>query len=702
MSTPSSRRRVAAFSVAALAAAGFTALAPSATGQGNPHAVDAVTRVHWAHGKALGARSPQGADAAVRGYLSAHGLGKATADSLRAESQWTTRGVTLLRLQQYAAGLRVVGSDVKAALKDGRPVSVIENASAVSKPTAARISADDAKRAAIDSIYHGRAVDMLQAPSVERVAVPMSNAGLAEGYVVTTWDADNQLRETLVDGSGAVVHSQLRTAEDGYNVFAEDPDKSAQTLVSDPADPGASPLGWLSSTTQYVDSITGNNAHAYLDTDANNKPDKGGAVDGDGVFDKVFDPTTQPSAGDNKAVAVQNLFYLNNLIHDTLYNAGFTPAAGNFQSDNLGLGGRDGDPVLAEAQDGSGTDNANFATPNDGRSGRMQMYLWSVPGTSEVVQDSSSYDAPVAEFSAPLTATGVTGPLVVANDGVGTTTDACEAVAAVPAGSVVIADRGTCAFTVKAANIKAAGAAGVIVANNAPGSPFVMGGTLRRFGLPAVMVSQDAGVALKALATPVTLRLVTPAPPMKDGDLDTDIVWHEYGHGLTWRMIGNMDGPMSGAIGEGMSDVLSVIVNDDPIVGEYSFSDPAGIRSHSYEGYETYRTYGDVAGTEVHFDGEVYGAIGWDLWKQYRDAGLGRSAILSDLVMGMNFTPAGPNFQEMRDGILDGMVASNNADRACLVWNSFAKYGVGVNATSTVSASGVVVTEDFSKPAGCP
>ena len=82
---------------------------------------------------------------------------------------------------------------------------------------------------------------------------------------------------------------------------------------------------------------------------------------------------------------------------------------------------------------------------------------------------------------------------------------------------------------------------------------------------------------------------------MRDGDLDTDIVWHEYGHGLTWRMIGRMDGPLAGAIGEGMSDVLSVIVNDDPVVGEYSASDDAGIRSASYEGYPG--TYGDIKGT---------------------------------------------------------------------------------------------------------
>jgi extracellular elastinolytic metalloproteinase len=86
----------------------------------------------------------------------------------------------------------------------------------------------------------------------------------------------------------------------------------------------------------------------------------------------------QPSVGNNPDVAVQNLFYLNNVIHDRLYAAGFNEAAGNFQENNFGLGGNSGsDSVNAEAQDGGGTDNANFATPRDGRNPRMQMYLWS-------------------------------------------------------------------------------------------------------------------------------------------------------------------------------------------------------------------------------------------------------------------------------------------------------------------------------------
>jgi hypothetical protein len=39
-------------------------------------------------------------------------------------------------------------------------------------------------------------------------------------------------------------------------------------------------------------------------------------------------------------------------------------------------------------------------------------------------------------------------------------------------------------------------------------------------------------------------------------------------------MIGGMSGVFAGAIGEGMSDVLAITINNDDIVGEYSYSDP--------------------------------------------------------------------------------------------------------------------------------
>jgi extracellular elastinolytic metalloproteinase len=106
-------------------------------------------------------------------------------------------------------------------------------------------------------------------------------------------------------------------------------------------------------------------------------------------------------------------------------------------------------------------------------------------------------------------------------------------------------------------------------------------------------------------------------------------------------------------------------------------------------------------GEEVHFDGEVYGAIGWDLWKAYKAAGLGQGDILADLVGGMNFTPASPNFQQMRDGILMGLTASVHDARACMVWSSFAKYGVGVGASSIVRGKKITVTESFALPPEC-
>ncbi|WP_183100746.1 M36 family metallopeptidase [Nocardioides pelophilus] len=692
----SARSRLAGLAAAALVAAVLAAPAPIAAGQAAPTPVDAKERVHWADGKALG-RAGLAPGRAVKQYLDTD-----AADTLRATGRaWTVRGVTYLRMQQYVAGLRVAGSDAKAAFDaKGRLISLVENTVRATDPRAASASGGDALRAAVRSLYPGGAPGWLQPPTVEKVAVPMSDGRLSEGFVVLTWDEDNLLFETLVAGNGSVVRSDARTTSDGYNIFPEHPDATAQTLVTDPADPAASPAGWLAGD-QWSNHISGNNAHAYVDADNDDAPDPNDEVEADGVFDTAFDAGTQPTAGDNPDVAVQNLFYFNNLIHDTLYAAGFTEAAGNFQNDNFGNGGAGGDAVEAQAQDGGGTDNANFATPPDGQPGRMQMYLWTPPGGYEVIQNGVTYAAQPAFFGPPLDSTGVTGPLALADDGVGTGSDACEGLPAVAAGTVVLVDRGSCNFSVKAINVQRAGGAAMLVVNNVPGPAVGMSGPRGgRIKISSLMVSQDDGTVIRSAApAATTLRQSPTPPPFKDGDLDADIVWHEYGHGLTWRMIGSMGGPMSGAVGEGMSDVLSVITGDDPVVGEYSFSDEGGIRRFSYEGYPN--TYADVTGAEVHDDGEIYGAIGWDLWKSYKAAGLGQGDILADLVGGMNFTPGGPNFEQMRDGILMGLTAAGNEDRTCLVWTSFAKFGVGVGATSRVRGPNITATESFAVPPEC-
>ncbi len=85
---------------------------------------------------------------------------------------------------------------------------------------------------------------------------------------------------------------------------------------------------------------------------------------------------TQTTPVQNQQFNTTNLFYWNNIIHDITYQYGFDEVSGNFQETNLGRGGLGSDAVLADAQDGGGTNNANFSTPGDGGNPRMQMYLW--------------------------------------------------------------------------------------------------------------------------------------------------------------------------------------------------------------------------------------------------------------------------------------------------------------------------------------
>jgi hypothetical protein len=115
-----------------------------------------------------------------------------------------------------------------------------------------------------------------------------------------------------------------------------------------------------------------------------------------------------------------------------------------------------------------------------------------------------SYPASGAAFGPSPTAAGLSGDIVLVDDGVvgagtppGTLTDGCEPFT-VPAGSIALVDRGFCTFVVKAANAQAAGASAMIVANNAPGTPITMGGTDPTITIPSVMVSQADGSAIKA------------------------------------------------------------------------------------------------------------------------------------------------------------------------------------------------------------
>jgi hypothetical protein len=140
-------------------------------------------------------------------------------------------------------------------------------------------------------------------------------------------------------------------------------------------DTNASPNGWVDDG---VNETRGNNVDAHTDRNADNSPDlprpQGSPVR---VFDCSMDLGQSPGTYTNAAVV--QLFYWCNFMHDKLYALGFTEAAGNFQNANFGRGGLGNDAVQADAQDGSGYNNANFTPTSDGSPPRIQMYLFNGP-----------------------------------------------------------------------------------------------------------------------------------------------------------------------------------------------------------------------------------------------------------------------------------------------------------------------------------
>jgi hypothetical protein len=708
----------------ALVSALLLALSASAWSQASSFAAPQAQVLRAAQGQALGQVAGGSHASAVAASMRGRGLGDATARSLVEIGGGTGQaGLTHVRMEQQVGGLTVYGSSVKSTFNArGELVHLIGKVVPVTDaaPKAAAIGERQALDAAMARVHPdvrvafaagakaGKSVRFAggaffhEAPEVTRVLVPQADGSLAQGFLVQTWtQRGNLLDHTLVGGDGAVLSVERRTANDSYNVFAEDPGKGPQAIVNGPA-AGASqpsPNGWLLAGTQNTIKINGNNVSAYLDAVANNKADTGGTSVSNGNFLAAANLTQSPGTAANRNVAVQNLFYLNNVIHDILYQHGFNEAAGNFQITNFGKGGNAHDPVNAEAQDGGGTDNANFATPNDGSRPRMQMYLWSGAGaTHEVVVSGNAYAAMGAQFGPALTTTGLSGAIAVPTSG----TDGCTAVGGV-SGKIAIVDRGTCDFVTKVANAQSGGATGVIVANNVGTAIFTMGGTSRA-RIPSVMVSQADGSTLKSLeGSAAKMRLKATQPLQLDGDLDSDIVYHEYGHGLTWRMIGGMSGPLAGAIGEGASDVTAFMVNGSGIVGEYAASSPNGIRRYPYAGYPL--TYANVTGAEVHNDGEIYAAAMWRLRELWLASNRTNDALFKVFVDGMNYTPSTPAFEHMRNGMLDSINHSNPGDAAAqcaLVWQAFGQYGIGDGAKGVVNSStSVTITPLTATRADC-
>jgi hypothetical protein len=388
-----------------------------------------------------------------------------------------------------------------------------------------------------------------------------------------------------------------------------------RTLVTITAlDTNASPAGWLDDG---GNETRGNNVDAHTDLNADDIPD---LPRPQGSPFRVFDFPMNLSAQDPtnySSAAVVQLFYLCNWMHDKLYQLGFTEAAGNFQSNNFGRGGLGNDAVAADAQDGSGTDNANFSTPPDGAPGRMQMFL---------------------------------------------------------------------------------------------------------FGGPS---------------------------PRRDGDLDAQVVLHEYTHGLSNRRVGGGVGIsqlQSEGMGEGWSDfyALSLLskpgddVNGNYAEGAYVTYHLGGSTDEQnyYFGIRRYPyttdlsknplTFKDIdpsqaancssaapfhtnmfgscsAGSadEVHNQGEVWCVTLWEARARFINKygwTNGNQLMLQLVTDGMNLSPANPTFLQARDAIIQADQVDTGGANTGDLWAAFAKRGMGFSATSPASSTTAGVHEAFDTP----
>ena len=513
---------------------------------------------------------------------------------------------------------------------------------------------------------------------------------------------------------------------DQYMVYAlpiESPSHGNRSLVINPSDATFSPYGWHDIDGTNGDEFTitrGNNV--FASDDINNDDAPGYSPDGGPSLNFNYAYDSLVGVQGNLDAVITNLFYMNNMMHDIWAYYGFDEESGNFQELNYSGSGLGADPVLADAQDGSGTNNANFGTPPEGESPRMQMYLWTSSNVPDLLTINSptsiagSYFSSTAGFGPPIPSIPLTEDLVLVLDDGTDPTDGCETIlnGAEIAGKIALVRRGGCTFAAKVEACQAQGAVGVIIMNNQGGAPIAMGGSSSIVTIPSVMVSQADGNTLVSTINGgdiVNGTIVNPGDlTATDSDFDNVIIAHEYGHGISTRLVGGADNVdclyNAEQMGEGWSDWFGMMMTmkatdqaaDPRGVGTYVTNEPTngtGIRPAPYSTDASINNYkyantNNASLSEPHGIGFVWASMLWDLnWALIDEYGFdadlktgtgGNNIAMTLVIEGLKLTPCGPGFVDGRDAILLADELLYAGANKCLIWEVFANRGLGFSA----------------------
>ncbi|MDY8136463.1 M36 family metallopeptidase [Aquimarina sp. 2201CG5-10] len=196
--------------------------------------------------------------------------------------------------------------------------------------------------------------------------------------------------------------------------------------------------------------------------------------------------------------------------------------------------------------------------------------------------------------------------------------------------------------------------------------------------------------------------------PQRDGDFDNGIITHEYGHGISTRLVGGPSSNVLGGseqMGEGWSDFFALILTmkasdvgtDGRGIGTYALGQPIsgdGIRPTRYSIDRSINDtdYADVGTTlnSTHPIGYGFATILWDMtWALIENQGFdsdfyngngGNNIAMALVIEGLKNTANNPGYVSGRDGILQADQDLFGGLYRCIIWKAFAERGVGQDA----------------------